>query len=71
MENTKNLVEGLTDEILRVIEVKKVYDELPNNAGVFASALMAKAIEKARKAQASGDILEMIPALEELREFDY
>jgi len=68
MADQKNLVEGLTDEILRVTEIKRVYDETPG--GEFAAALMGVALEKARKAQASGDILQMVPALKELQEFE-
>lgn len=70
MSDSKNLVEALTDEILRVTEIKRVYDSLPGNAGVFAALLMQEAIGKARKAQASGDIMQMIPALKELQEFE-
>jgi len=68
MADSKNLIEALTDEILRVTEIKKVYDEIP--AGALAAAMMGASIEKARKAQSSGDILQMIPALQELREFE-
>lgn len=68
MTESKNLVEALTDEILRVTEIKREYDAIP--AGALAAALMGQALDKARKAQASGDILQMIPALEELREFE-
>lgn len=68
--DAKNLVEGLTDEIIRVLDIKKEYDALPGNAGAFASALMAQAIDTARKAQASGDIMQMIPALKALQEFE-
>ena len=70
MNETKNLVEALTDEILRVTEIKKVYDELPGGVGRLAAMLMDDAIQNARKAQASGDILTMIPALQSLREFE-
>ena len=72
MADSKNLVEGLTDEILRVTEIMKEYLSIPNGAGRLAAAMMevAIAIDKARKAQASGDILQMIPALQELREFE-
>ena len=38
--------------------------------GMLAAAMMDTAIEKARKAQGSGDILEMMPALKELQEFE-
>ena len=70
MTQSKNLVEGLTDEILRVTEIKNEYLTLPGGAGNFAALLMCFAIENARKAQASGDILEMIPALKALQEFE-
>lgn len=66
----KNLVEGLTDEILRVTEIKQIYLEVPNNAGLFAATLMGDALDRARKAQASGDILQMIPAIKELQDFE-
>lgn len=68
MTESKNLVEALTDEILRVTEIKREYDAIP--AGALAAALMGQALDKARKAQASGDILQMIPALQELKEFE-
>lgn len=70
MAETKNLVEGLTDEILRVMAIKAEYLSLPNGAGTFAAMMMEQAVNRARKAQASGDILEMIPALKELQEFE-
>lgn len=70
MSNKKNLVEALTDEILRVSEIKREYEEVPGGAGRLAAALMGRALDDARKAQASGDILEMIPALKALQEFE-
>lgn len=69
MTETKNLVEGLTDEILRVTEIKQEYLRIPGGAGQFAAIVMEQAIDRARKAQASGDILQMIPALKELQKF--
>ena len=70
MAETKNLVEGLTDEILRVTEIKNEYLSIASGAGKLAAACMEKAIDEARKAQASGDILQMIPALQALQEFE-
>jgi len=67
---SKNLVEGLMDEILRVTEIKREYDSLPNGAGKFAAYFMQQALDTARRAQASGDILQMIPALQALKEFE-
>jgi len=65
-----NLVEGLTSEILRVTEISRIYNELPGNAGTFAATLMKKSIEKAREAQAYGDIVEMIASFNELKEYE-
>jgi len=70
MADSKNLVEGITDEILRVMAIKTEYLSLPNGAGRFAAILMEQAIDNARKAQASGDIMQMIPALKALQEFE-
>lgn len=70
MADSKNLVEGITDEILRVTEIKTQYLQIPNGAGIFAAMMMEQAINNARKAQASGDILLMIPALKALQEFE-
>ena len=70
MEESKNLVEGLTDEILRVTEIRRIYVEETNGAGALAAALMAIALDEARAAQASGDILRMIPALKALQEYE-
>ena len=70
MAEIKNLVEGLTDEILRVTEIKNEYLSIPSGAGKLAAAFMEKAIEDTRKAQSSGDILQMIPALQKLQEFE-
>lgn len=70
MSESKNLVEGLTDEILRVTEIKREYEAIPNGAGKFGSMLMEAAISNGRKAQASGDVIEMIGALKDLQEFE-
>lgn len=64
----QNLVSALTDEILRVTEIQKIYLETPG--GQFAAAFMRRDIQTAREAQASGDILQMIPALQALREYE-
>lgn len=69
-ERPVNLVEGLTNEILRVTEMVAEYESLPNGAGTFAALFMRKAISDARNAQASGDILEMMPAYNALKEFE-
>lgn len=53
----KNLVEGLTDEILRVSEIQREYNSLPRGAGELGAHVMGIAIAEGRAAQASGDIL--------------
>lgn len=70
MSEIINLVAALTNEILRVTEIKREYLALPNNAGVIAALMMQEAIDDARIAQASGDVLQMIPALQALKEFE-
>lgn len=66
--NVWPMVETLTDEILRMTEIKREYDAIP--AGALTAALMGQALDNARKAQASGDILQMTRAFRELREFE-
>ena len=65
-----NLVEGLTSEIVRVTEILRVYKELPGIAGFLAAMLMEKSLEKARKAQAYGDVVEMLASYAELKEYE-
>lgn len=67
-KNPVNLIEGLTNEILRVTEIQKIYLERPG--GQFAAAMMRTDIQAAREAQASGDILKILPALQNLREYE-
>lgn len=66
----QNLVGALTDEILRVTEIREQYLALPNGVGMMAAIVMQAAINIAKEAQASGDILQMIPALRNLQEFE-
>lgn len=70
MAEVKNLVEGLTDEILRVTEIRNIYLNVPNNAGAFAAHLMQVAIDRAKEAQARGELTEMIAAFHALQEFE-
>jgi len=65
-----NLVEGLTTEILRVTEILRIYKELPGNAGAFAAMFMEKSLEKAREAQAHGDVIQMIASFKELQTYE-
>lgn len=66
----KNLVEGLTDEILRVTEIRNEYLAIEGGAGRLAAAMMDVALQNARKAQASGDVVQMLLAHSALKEFE-
>jgi hypothetical protein len=67
----KNLVECLTDEIVRVEKLKDIYASLPNNAGALALALnINPALERAKKAQGNGDVIEMLLCRKELKEIE-
>lgn len=70
MAEVKNLIEGLTEEILRVTEIRKTYLELPNNAGAIGAHLMQLALDRAKEAQGRGDIIEMLEAFKALQEFE-
>lgn len=63
-----NLVEGLSREIERCTALRKQYEEI-GPAGGFAKAMITAAIEEAHKAIGSGDIVTMMSALENLRDF--
>lgn len=49
MADLNNLVKGLTDEILRVTEIIKVYESLEGGVGMFAAAIMKREVEMARQ----------------------
>lgn len=68
MSEQKNLISGLTDEILRVTEIIKEYESLEGGAGMFAAAIMKREVEMAKKIQASGDVIEMIAILKTLQQ---
>lgn len=65
-----NLIEGLQEEIKRVTEIKKQYDELPKGAGAFGSAVMKVSIHNANKAIANMDTVAMVAALKDLKEYE-
>lgn len=64
-----NLVEGLLDEMNRVREIKKLYESLPDGVGMIGASIMDHSIKQAEKAVGSGDIMKMLPALQELKGF--
>lgn len=65
-----NLIEGIQEEIKRVNEIIKEYDELPSGAGSFASAMMKGSIKIAEKAIANMDTVAMLSAIKDLKEYE-
>ena len=72
-----NLVEGLTNEILRVTEIYNQYLECAGGeSGIQKLAILLPAqmikvsIDKARQIQGRGSLAEMISALKELQEIE-
>ena len=64
-----NLIEGLQTEMDRVREIIKEYEELPNNAGAFASGMMKFSIKNAESSIAIGDTIGMMKAYNDLKEY--
>lgn len=64
----KTLGEAFPEEMTRVRELVRLYDEIP--AGVFAATLMRNALARAEKAQAAGDVAEMCRVYVELQDFE-
>ena len=62
-----NLAEALPAEQQRVRELLPLYDAIPT--GVFAATLMRHALTKAEQAAASGDVVAMLRAYDELKGF--
>jgi hypothetical protein len=54
----------------RVREIIKEYEDLPNNAGAFASAMMKISIKNAENLMAIGDTIGMMKALNDLKEYE-
>ena len=65
-----NLIEGLQEEIKRVNEIIKEYEELPKGAGVFASTLMKASVKKAENEISQIDAVMMLSAYKELKEYE-
>ncbi len=65
-----SLAEALPAEIERVIEVRSMYEEMRKYPNVIVEpqiAMMSASISTAIKAAASGDIIEMLRAYEDLK----
>lgn len=66
-----NLIEGLQEEIKRVNEIIKEYeDPMLNGAGAFAAAMMKGSIKKAENSIAQMDTVMMIASLKDLQEYE-
>jgi hypothetical protein len=61
----KNLTEALPEEQQRVRELLPIYDAIPT--GVFAATMMRQSLARAEQAAASGDVVAMLAAYEDLR----
>jgi vacuolar-type H+-ATPase subunit E/Vma4 len=53
-----NLIEGLIEQMNRVRELIKLYEQTPN--GSTAAAMMKQSIQKAEQAMSKGDTIQMM-----------
>lgn len=67
MTMSKSLTESLTDEILRVTEIKRQFEESHSEA--LAAALMGASIEFALRAKVEKNDIYMEVALRDLRSY--
>ena len=66
----KNLIEGLQDEMNRVRDIIKVYEEVSGGAGIFAITMMKASIKEAEKSMAEGDVIEEMKCYESLKTYE-
>ena len=64
------LADALPREMKRVRELIPLYELVPENAGAFAIAMMRNSLALAEKAMAEGDVVQMIAAYAQLKEFE-
>ncbi len=64
---TKNLLDGLFEEMNRNRELLKVYEEI-GPPGVFGHAMIQQKILAGEKAIAGGDVVEMVQAFKALQD---
>lgn len=69
-EETKNLMQGLCEEIDRVKGIVKEYETLPSGAGNLAASFMKQDILMAEKARNEGDTIQMIACFQKLQEYE-
>lgn len=65
---SESLAEALPKEQKRVREIVAIYDTVPN--GHFAAAMMRQSLAEAERAAASGDVIAMMAAYEDLKGYD-
>lgn len=69
IKEPKNIIEGLFEEMDRVRGIIKEYEDLPDNGGGIAAALMKVAIKEAEYAIAHGDTVGMIRCYRGLKDY--
>lgn len=67
MAETKNLMDGLLEEMNRVRELIAEYKSLPNGVGMIGAGLMTVNIRMAEKAISNNDVIEMLVQYEKLK----
>jgi hypothetical protein len=68
-EEIETLGSALPKEQSRVRGLMGVYRGLPGNVGWFGASMMEQALQRADQAVASGDVVAMLVAYEELKGF--
>lgn len=66
---TDTLGDALPREMARVRNLIPIYASLPNKAGAFAIAMMQGSLTRAEKALAEDDVIRMVAAYAELKEY--
>lgn len=67
MAETKNLMDGLLEEMNRVRELITEYKSLPQGVGIIGAALMTGHIKMAENAISNNDVVEMLVQYEKLK----
>ena len=70
MEETKNLMDGLLEEMNRVREIIAEYESLPNGAGGFAAAIMKADIKRTEKSISDNDVVAMLREYSQLKTWE-
>lgn len=63
-----NLIEGIQKEQARCRELLKQYEAIPIRSGFFGITVIGASLERADKAIASGDVVEMLAAYKDLKD---